>query len=88
MSRSDRRRQYDRHMKFWMVFNVTKGGPPFVHHDRGGDALAEARRLASVNHTDDFVVLEAMAVVRALLPSLPAPLPTTARVLKAREVRV
>ena len=85
MSRSVRRRQYDRHKKFWMVFNVTKGGPPFVHHDTGGEALAEARRLASINPTDDFVVLEAMAVARALLPEKATPLPTTARALKIRE---
>ena len=43
--------------KFWMVYNLTKGGRPTVRHARFDLAVAELDRLGQLQPGDVFVVL-------------------------------
>ena len=52
--------------KFWMVYRVGHGSPT-KRHETPRDALSEARRLCLKEGTE-FVVLEAMAIVRPAEP--------------------
>ena len=61
---------------FWMIYNLTRGGPPTRIHAEPWVADAEARRLAQKHPGDIFVILQAVrATVSAdsRTPSVPWP---------------
>jgi len=59
---------------FWMIYNLTRGGPPTRIHAEPWVADAEARRLAQKHPGDIFVILQAVAKAQTEFYCPPRPL--------------